>query len=141
MGGLLCSIISGMICIGAIQVFFATIGGVWAYSKSGFLQKSLIIYMGISIFISSLIGSYLSHLMPEKGMNFIYGILALIAVVLMPIPKKGLDDIEGEKVTFNKWLASFLAFVIGVGAGGCYLCVHFQIAIYTDTAGGNYSLI
>lgn len=32
--------------ISAIQVFFATIGGVWAYRKGGYLNKSLIVYMG-----------------------------------------------------------------------------------------------
>src|SRR5690625_5286398 len=35
--------------INAVQVFFATIGGVWAYRKSGYLNKSLIGYMGISV--------------------------------------------------------------------------------------------
>lgn len=37
--------------ITAIQVFFATIGGVLAYIKGGFLNKTLIAYMGISILI------------------------------------------------------------------------------------------
>src|SRR5688572_30643639 len=60
--------------IGAIQVFFATISGVWAYRKSGFLHKNLIIYMGSSIFISSITGSYFSYLISEKGMNYIYGV-------------------------------------------------------------------
>lgn len=32
--------------ISAIQVFFATIGGVWAYRKGGHLNKPLILYMG-----------------------------------------------------------------------------------------------
>ena len=33
--------------ITAIQVFFATIGGVWAYRKGGYLNKTLIGFMGI----------------------------------------------------------------------------------------------
>ncbi len=40
---------------GAVQVFFATIGGVWAYRKSGFLNKSLILYMGSNILIGSML--------------------------------------------------------------------------------------
>lgn len=32
--------------ISAVQVFFATIAGVWAYRKSEYLNKKLIIYMG-----------------------------------------------------------------------------------------------
>ncbi|GAJ42764.1 hypothetical protein GT2_04_02550 [Parageobacillus thermoglucosidasius NBRC 107763] len=38
--------------ISAVQVFFAIIGGVWAYRKSGYLNKTLILYMGISILIA-----------------------------------------------------------------------------------------
>src|SRR5690625_331600 len=34
--------------LSAIQVFFATIGGVWAFRKGGYLNKSLILTMGMS---------------------------------------------------------------------------------------------
>ncbi|PJY99131.1 hypothetical protein CPT06_17010 [Bacillus vallismortis] len=120
--------------IGAIQVFFATLGGVWAYRKSGFLNKPLIIYMGSSILIGSVLGSYFSHLISEKGMNFIYGILAIIAVILMFIPKKGHEHTEGEEVIFHKWLASSLALVIGgvsgiLGAGGAFILVPIMLSI------------
>ncbi|MBY8912060.1 sulfite exporter TauE/SafE family protein [Bacillus sp. YC2] len=120
--------------IGAIQVFFATIGGVWAYRNSGFLNKALIVYMGSSILSGSVLGSYFSHLIPEKGINFIYGILAIIAVILMFIPKKGQEHIEGKEIIFNKWLASSLAFIIGgisgiLGAGGAFILVPIMLSI------------
>ncbi|MCO4851871.1 sulfite exporter TauE/SafE family protein [Bacillus vallismortis] len=120
--------------IGAIQVFFATLGGVWAYRKSGFLYKPLIIYMGSSILIGSVLGSYFSHLISEKEMNFIYGILAIIAVILMFIPKKGHEHREGEEVIFHKWLASSLALLIGgvsgiLGAGGAFILVPIMLSI------------
>ncbi|AEP87474.1 sulfite exporter TauE/SafE family protein [Bacillus spizizenii] len=120
--------------IGAIQVFFATLGGVWAYRRSGFLNKKLILYMGSSILIGSVLGSYFSHLISEKGINFIYGILAIIAVILMLIPKRGQEHREGKEVLFNKWLASFLAFIIGgvsgiLGAGGAFILVPIMLSI------------
>lgn len=120
--------------IGAIQVFFATISGVWVYLKSGFLHKNLIIYMGSSIFISSITGSYFSHLISEKGMNYIYGFLALIAVIFMFTSKKKQEDMANGEVTFNKWLASSLAFVIGgvsgiLGAGGAFILVPIMLSI------------
>lgn len=62
--------------ISAVQVFFATIGGVWAYRKGGYLNKTLIIYMGAAILVGSLIGSYGSRFMSEGGINLVYGILA-----------------------------------------------------------------
>ncbi|MBM7647467.1 putative membrane protein YfcA [Bacillus ectoiniformans] len=120
--------------ISAIQVFFATIGGVWAYRKGGYLNKTLIIYMGVSILIGSFIGGFGSKSMSEDTINIIYGILALIAAVMMFIPKKGIDDIPLDQVTFNKWLAAGFALVVGIGAGivgaaGAFLLVPIMLVI------------
>ena len=49
--------------ISAIQVFFATISGVWAYRKSGYINKTLVLYMGSSILVGSFIGGYGSNLL------------------------------------------------------------------------------
>jgi len=74
--------------ISAIQVFFATISGVWAYRKSGYINKTLVIYMGSSILVGSFIGGYGSNLLTEGAINLVYGILATIAAIMMFIPKK-----------------------------------------------------
>lgn len=120
--------------ISAIQVLFATIGGVWAYRKSGYLNKILIIYMGVSILVGSFIGGFGSQLMTEGGINLVYGILATIAAVMMFIPKKGIDDIPLDQVTFNKWLAAFFSFLVGIGAGivgaaGAFILVPIMLVI------------
>ncbi|WP_017755071.1 sulfite exporter TauE/SafE family protein [Calidifontibacillus oryziterrae] len=120
--------------ISAIQVFFATISGVWAYRKDGYLNKPLITYMGISILMGSFIGGYGSKLMSEGGINIIYAILATIAAVMMFISKKGLDDIPLDEVKFNKALAASLAFIVGIGAGivgaaGAFLLVPIMLVV------------
>ncbi|WP_026583174.1 sulfite exporter TauE/SafE family protein [Bacillus sp. J33] len=120
--------------ISAVQVFFATIGGVWAYRKGGYLNKTLIVYMGFAILIGSFIGGYGSKLMTENGINFVYGILALIAVVMMFLPKKGLDDIPPDQVKFNKWFAAGLALAVGIGAGivgaaGAFILVPIMLVV------------
>lgn len=120
--------------ISAVQVFFATIGGVWAYRKGGYLNKTLIAYMGVSILIGSFVGSFGSRLMTEGGINLVYGILALIAAVMMFIPKKGIDDIPLDQVKFNKWLAATLALIVGVGSGivgaaGAFLLVPIMLVV------------
>ncbi|RIW34729.1 sulfite exporter TauE/SafE family protein [Bacillus salacetis] len=120
--------------ISAVQVFFATIGGVWAYRKGGYLNKALIVYMGGAILIGSFVGGYGSKMMSEGGINLVYGILALIAAVMMFIPKKGIDDIPLDQVTFNKWLAASLALIVGVGAGivgaaGAFLLVPIMLVV------------
>ncbi|WP_062199411.1 sulfite exporter TauE/SafE family protein [Massilibacterium senegalense] len=120
--------------ISAIQVFFATIGGVWAYRKGGYLNKKLIIYMGTAILLGSFIGGYGSRLLEENMINVVYGILATIAAVMMFIPKKQIDDIPFDQVTFNKWLAAILAFIVGLGAGivgaaGAFLLVPIMLVV------------
>jgi uncharacterized protein len=120
--------------ISAVQVFFATIGGVWAYRKGGYLNKTLIIYMGSAILLGSFIGGFGSKMMSEGGINLIYGILALIAAIMMFIPNKGVDDIPLDQVRFNKWLAATLAFVVGIGAGivgaaGAFLLVPIMLVV------------
>lgn len=120
--------------ISAIQVFFATISGVWAYRKGGYLNKTLIIYMGSAILVGSFIGGYGSNLISEGSINLVYGILATIAAIMMFIPKKGLDDIPADQVVFNKWLAAVLAFIVGiaagiVGAAGAFILVPIMLVV------------
>lgn len=120
--------------ITAIQVIFATIGGVLAYRKGGYINKTLIVYMGISILIGSFIGGFGSTHMSEIGINIVYGILALTAVIMMFVPKKGIDNIPLEQVKFNKGLAALLSFIVGigagiVGAGGAFLLVPIMLVV------------
>ncbi|MCA0984363.1 sulfite exporter TauE/SafE family protein [Halobacillus yeomjeoni] len=120
--------------ISAVQVLFATIGGVWAYRKGGYLNKTLILYMGISILIGSFIGGFGSKFMTEEGVNLVYGILATIAAIMMFIPKKGIDDQPMDQVTFNKWLAAIFAFLVGIGAGivgaaGAFILVPIMLLV------------
>lgn len=120
--------------ISAVQVFFATIGGVLAYRKSGYLNKMLILYMGIGILIGSFLGGFGSKMMSEGTVNVVYGILAALAAVMMFIPKKGIDDIPIDRVTFNKWFAAALAFIIGIGSGivgaaGAFLLVPIMLVV------------
>ncbi|WP_174733475.1 sulfite exporter TauE/SafE family protein [Mesobacillus harenae] len=120
--------------ISAVQVFFATIGGVWAYRKGGYLNKTLILYMGGSILIGSFIGGFGSKAMSEDGINIVYGLLALIAAVMMFVPKKGIDDIPLDQVKFNKGLAAGLALIVGIGSGivgaaGAFLLVPIMLVV------------
>lgn len=120
--------------ISAIQVVFATIAGVWAYRKSGYLNKTLIIYMGTAILIGSFVGGYSSQAMSEAAINVVYAVLATIATIMMFIPKKGLDDIPADQVTFNKWLAAVLALIVGVAAGivgaaGAFILVPIMLVV------------
>lgn len=120
--------------ISAVQVFFASIAGVWAYRKGGYLNKPLIIYMGGAILAGSFVGSYGSQFLSENSVNIVYGVLALIAAVMMFVPKKQIDDKPMNEVTFNKPLAAILAFIVGIGSGivgaaGGFLLVPIMLVV------------
>jgi len=118
----------------AVQVLVASFGGAWGYRKGNYLHKPLITYMGISILIGSLIGGFGAKLLSEQIINIIYGVLALIAVVMMFIPTKDVSD-EEDPHSFNKWIASTSAFLVGigagiVGAGGAFLLVPIMLSVF-----------
>lgn len=120
--------------ISAVQVFFATIGGIWAYRKGGYLNKQLILYMGTSILLGGLIGGYSSRLLSEGAINVIYAVLATLAVIMMLVPKKNNEEIPIDQVSFPKGLAAVLAFIIGtaagiVGAAGAFILVPVMLVI------------
>lgn len=120
--------------ISAVQVLFASIAGVWAYRKGGYLNKSLIVYMGGAILVGSFVGSFSSQSLSEASVNIVYGILALIAAIMMFIPNKQVDDIALDQVTFNKPLAALLSFIVGIGSGivgaaGGFLLVPIMLVV------------
>ncbi|MDY0396159.1 sulfite exporter TauE/SafE family protein [Virgibacillus halophilus] len=120
--------------ITAIQVFFASVSGALAYRKGGYLNKTIVMYMGISILAGSLAGAYLSSFMAENEIDMVYGLLALAAAVMMFVPKKGLDSNEYDISRFNGIWASILAFIVGigagiVGAGGAFMLVPIMLLV------------
>ncbi|WP_106496282.1 sulfite exporter TauE/SafE family protein [Lentibacillus sp. Marseille-P4043] len=118
----------------AVQVFFATLSGILVYRKGGYINKSLVVTMGVSILIGSFAGGYGSHFLAEESINFIYGILAVIAAVIMFLPKKSVANADDGKLNYNKWLAATLALIVGtgagiVGAGGAFLLVPIMLVV------------
>lgn len=120
--------------ISAVQVFFATIGGVWAYKNSGYLNMRLIVYMGSAILLGSLIGGYGSVFLTEIQIDVVYAFLATIAAVMMFMPKKEVPFSPGDDLGFNRPLAAILAFITGVssgivGAAGAFILVPIMLVV------------
>lgn len=120
--------------ISAVQVLFAALAGVWAYRKSGYLNKRLISSMGLAILAGSLIGSYVSGGLSENIVNIVYGVLAVIAAIMMFMPKKEVELQAGQQLSFNVPLAVVLALAVGftsgiVGAAGGFLLVPIMLVV------------
>lgn len=119
-----------------IQVLFGALGGVLGYRKQGWLHPRLVMDMGVSIMIGSFAGAYGSGFLPDHAINLLFGILVMVAVVLMLIPTTG-EKTNWQSVTevrYNRWWAVLIAGVVGlvsgvVGAGGAFILVPVMIVV------------
>jgi uncharacterized membrane protein YfcA len=124
--------------ISMFQVFFASLAGVIAFRKkngkdSPLIHRGLVWDMGVSILLGSLSGGFLSKFMSGESINLLYGILAVVAVVLMVIKNKGTNE-ETREVPYNRSIAILSAFVVGivsgiVGAGGAFILIPIMLTI------------
>jgi uncharacterized membrane protein YfcA len=112
-----------------IQGFFASLSAMFFYKKHNLVNKTLVMTLGLSLFMSSLTGSYVSKIVPDKHLLLIFGALAFIAAVMMLIPRSyAEDELTEDKVSFNKPLAISIGVSIGfliglVGQGGAFIII------------------
>lgn len=119
--------------VSAVQVFFATLTGTWAYRRDRFIHPTLVAYMGTAIIIGSFFGGYGSKFLANEAINFIYAVLAAIAAVMMFIPRPE-DEAYYEDVTFPKAIAVLSTLVVGVlsgivGAAGAFILIPIMLVI------------
>src|SRR5512135_1352080 len=112
-----------------IQGFFASLSAMFFYKRHNLVNKPLVLTLGLSLFMSSLTGSFLSKLVPDKPLLFIFGALAFTASVMMLIPRSyGKDEMTEDQVTFHKPTAIVIGVLIGfligmVGQGGAFIII------------------
>lgn len=112
-----------------MQGFFASLAAAVFYNKHNLVNKSLVLTLGFSLFASALIGSFVSKLVPDQPLLFIFGALAFAASILMLIPRSyAHDELPEDKVEFQKPTAIFIGIVIGfliglVGQGGAFIII------------------
>lgn len=124
--------------ISMFQVFFSSLSGVLAFRRnhgkgSPLIHKGLVKDMGISILVGSLLGGFISRYLTGESINLVYGILAIVAVILMLIKNKGKGEIL-QDVTYNRAIAIPSAFVVGVvsgivGAGGAFVLIPIMLTV------------
>ncbi|WP_027416006.1 sulfite exporter TauE/SafE family protein [Aneurinibacillus terranovensis] len=126
--------------ISMFQVFFASLAGVLSFRKQSkigktVVHKGLVTIMGVSILSGSLIGGLGSKFLPSDTINIVYGVLAVLAVIMMLIPSGGTkEDIDVKQVAFSKSIAGISAFLVGiisgiVGAGGAFILIPIMLTV------------
>lgn len=118
-----------------IQGFFASLSAVFFYKKHNLVNKHLVMTLGLSLFGSSLAGSFVSKIVPDKPLLFVFGALALTASAMMLLPRSySQDELTEENVSFNKPLAIIIGitagFLVGlVGQGGAFITIPLMLYV------------
>lgn len=111
------------------QGFFASLSAMLFYKKHSFVHWPLVLALGVSMGLSSLMGSYYSSHTPDNALMFIFGLLAIFAAGMMLVPRVyESDEATSGQVSFNRPLAMAigipLGFLLGmVGQGGAFILI------------------
>jgi uncharacterized membrane protein YfcA len=112
-----------------IQGFFSALAAMFYYNKNALVNKSLVLTLGFSLFLSSLIGALVSKKIPDGPLLMVFATLALIAAAMMLIPRSyHQDELTEEHVVFHKTTAIVIGIVLGfsiglVGQGGAFILI------------------
>ena len=118
-----------------VQGLVACISGAVGHYRFRFLSARLSAVMGVTIFISALVGGAGARFVPNEILLFIFGGLALIASVLMLLPKKQEEENPNlALLSFSRLRAAFVAMLVGilgglVGQGGSFILIPLMIYI------------
>jgi uncharacterized membrane protein YfcA len=99
------------------------------HNKFNFVSGKLLGHMGISIFVMSFIGGYLSHFVSNALLLILFAALALAASVLIFIPVKGdSENPDVNQLEYKKSRAVMASAGVGllggmVGQGGSFILI------------------
>lgn len=117
-----------------VQSLAGSFWGLVIHKKNHFVHWQLIRYMGSGAVFGSSVGSFLSKQIHGNEMIGIFAAMALIASIMMFMPKKSDDDISVENVEFSKTVAFLVALCVGllggiVGQGGAFILIPLMLYV------------
>lgn len=118
-----------------VQSMAGSFSGAVIHKQNKFVHPQLLLYMGSGVVFGSLMGSFFSKQINGEVMLGIFASMALMATVLMFIPCKEEDDkLTVKSVEFNKYLAFFVALLVGilggiVGQGGAFILIPLMLYV------------
>ncbi|MGE5808091.1 MAG: sulfite exporter TauE/SafE family protein [Nitrospirota bacterium] len=121
--------VKGVTGLTMVQGFFSALTAMLYYHKNALVNKSLVLTLGLSLFLSSLFGSLVSKKVPDGPLLMFFGTLALIAAAMMFVPRSyARDDMTEDKVIYHKTMAVLIGVVLGfciglVGQGGAFILI------------------
>lgn len=117
------------------QGFFAALAALFHYERNSLVHRPLVVTLGLSLFLSSLAGSLFSKQVADGPLLMVFGTLALVAAVMMLIPRSYLhDETTEERVSFHRTTAVAIGIVLGftiglVGQGGAFILIPMMLYV------------
>lgn len=112
-----------------VQGLVACIAGAVAHNRFHFVSGRLTSWMGVSIFITALLGGAAASLVSNRVLLSIFGCLAFAAALLMLFPREqDLETPDVHQLDFSRWRAITTAAGVGllggmVGQGGSFILI------------------
>lgn len=112
-----------------VQGFFSALTAMFYYHKNALVHRPLVLTLGLSLFLSSLAGAFASKWMADGPLLMVFATLALIAAVMMLIPRSYVhDELTEDQVDFRKATAIVIGIILGftiglVGQGGAFILI------------------
>jgi uncharacterized membrane protein YfcA len=117
------------------QGFFSAVTALFHYQRNSLVNRPLVLTLGLSLFLSSLAGSLYSKQVADGPLLMVFGTLALVAAVMMLLPRSYLrDEMTEDLVSFHRTpaiaIGIALGFTIGlVGQGGAFILIPMMLYV------------
>ena len=94
-----------------VQGLAGALSGLVRHSSYGFVSRRLVVYMGVTVAVTAVLGALLSQWVPDRGILAVFASMAMLAALLvfLPRPGNGGDQDRPSEVVFNVRLAMALA--------------------------------
>lgn len=127
--------------ISTLQVFASAASGAVAHRKRGALSIPVLLVMGIPAALAGFVGAFFSQYVNARFLLTIFAGISTLATLLMFLPKRDKKKEESpsgsesaDQIQFNRFLAAFLAALIGfiggmIGAPGAFIFVPVSVYI------------
>jgi uncharacterized membrane protein YfcA len=117
-----------------LQVLASSVSGIIIHKKNNFVNGKVLLSVGIPMGICALGGSYFSKYMENRTLLIFFGLLVLVAFILLLTRKEEKDDVQSEEFKFrlipSLLIGAFVGFVSGsVGAGGGFILIPLMIIV------------
>lgn len=111
-----------------VQVFFSSISGLIIHKKNHFIHYKILLYIGLSMGVSSLLGSYFSKYLDNDIILIIFAVIILLSLILLLLERNQNDNEKLSDIVVNKKLLIPTGIITGaisgiVGAGGGFILI------------------